>query len=617
VLTEAVKSKKPSHGNGSNEPTVAFPINYYDEVIGILGFSGQETIDLHDEDLAEVETIVEQVGLALENQRLFDQTQMALAQTEEQAHRLSRLNELSTELSQTADEDQVFRIVARHTPQIIDADQVSVALLIEQGNEIEVYALDGMSDAILAGTRLPLAGTDVGKAIREQRVLINSDTSESKSIDTQQLNKQGILATIVVPLMTGGRVIGTLNVGSKKANAYGAGEQDLLQQIATLMASALESRRLFEQTQASLSEAEMLFHISARLNAATTLEEALKAAIEPGMATGASYASLFKIDVNDNGKPEWLEVVATWQREGEPALPVGSRFFLPDYPGGSLWTETPDEPMVINDTTTDERLDQAARGLYQQMQVRSTVTLPLVVGGNWVGGVNVTWPTAQNFSADQHRLYKSIAAQASTAINNQLLFEQTQIALARAEAVQRQYTVQAWETYRNKNRNLAYEQVRTGVKPLGASLPAEVAQVMADNKTVITGLVRAARSPSPADNEPVEANSKLLVPLRIQDEIIGILGLEDTETARQWTPEEVALVETIVAQMVEAAENLRLVEETQQRAAREARVNEIGDKIQAAQSLEEALQVVVKEIGLSLKASQTAVELSVADEKST
>lgn len=617
VLTEAVKSKKPSHGNGSNEPTVAFPINYYDEVIGILGFSGQETIDLHDEDLAEVETIVEQVGLALENQRLFDQTQMALAQTEEQAHRLSRLNELSTELSQTADEDQVFRIVARHTPQIIDADQVSVALLIEQGNEIEVYALDGMSDAILAGTRLPLAGTDVGKAIREQRVLINSDTSESKSIDTQQLNKQGILATIVVPLMTGGRVIGTLNVGSKKANAYGAGEQDLLQQIATLMASALESRRLFEQTQASLSEAEMLFHMSARLNSATTLEEALKAAIEPGMATGASYASLFKIDVNDNGKPEWLEVVATWQREGEPALPVGSRFFLPDYPGGSLWTETPDEPMVINDTTTDERLDQAARGLYQQMQVRSTVTLPLVVGGNWVGGVNVTWPTAQNFSADQHRLYKSIAAQASTAINNQLLFEQTQIALARAEAVQRQYTVQAWETYRNKNRNLAYEQVRTGVKPLGASLPAEVAQVMADNKTVITGLVRAARSPSPADNEPVEANSKLLVPLRIQDEIIGILGLEDTETARQWTPEEVALVETIVAQMVEAAENLRLVEETQQRAAREARVNEIGDKIQAAQSLEEALQVVVKEIGLSLKASQTAVELSVADEKST
>ena len=155
------------------------------------------------------------------------------------------------------------------------------------------------------------------------------------------------------------------------------------------------------------------------------------------------------------------------------------------------------------------------------------------------------------------------------------------------------------------------------MKPLGASLPAEVAQVMADNKTVITGLVRAARSPSPADNEPVEANSKLLVPLRIQDEIIGILGLEDTETARQWTPEEVALVETIVAQMVEAAENLRLVEETQQRAAREARVNEIGDKIQAAQSLEEALQVVVKEIGLSLKASQTAVELSVADEKST
>ena len=615
ALTEAVESQKPSQGNGSKQPTVALPINYGDELIGVLGFSGDETANLTDEDLAEVEAIVEQVGLALENQRLFDQSQAALAETEQQAHRLSLLNELSTELSQTADENQVFKIIAKSTKQIVQADRLSVALLTDEEDAFEVYALDGIEGVMPAGVMLPLQGTEVGRAIQDQRYVVVNNTADSKQIDTQQLHKAGIMSTLIAPLVTGGRTIGTLNVGSQKVDAFSLSEQEMLRQIATLMASALESRRLFVQTQTSLSEAEMLFEMSAQLNSATTLEETLRAAIEPGVASGSTYASLFKIDVDNGGKPEWLEIVATWQRDGEPVLPVGSRFFLPDYPGGSLWAETPEEPMMINDTSNDERLDQAARGLYQQMQVRSTVTFPLVVGGNWVGGVNLTWPIPQNFTDEQRRLYKSIAAQAATAVNNQLLFEQTEIALTRAEAVQRQYTVQAWETYRNKNRNLSYEKVRAGVEPLGASLPAEAAQVMADKKLVISTPPKSAQALLPADHDAAEANSKLLVPLSIQDEIIGILGLEDTETGRQWTAEEIALVEAVVRQMVEAAENLRLVEETQQRAAREARVNEIGDKIQAAHSLEEALQVAVKEIGLSLEASETAVELSVADER--
>jgi hypothetical protein len=71
----------------------------------------------------------------------------------------------------------------------------------------------------------------------------------------------------------------------------------------------------------------------------------------------------------------------------------------------------------------------------------------------------------------------------------------------------------------------------------------------------------------------------------------------------------VALVEAVAEQVAQAAENLRLFDETQQRAARERRVGEIGDKIRAAQSLEEALQVAIKEVGLSLKAPQTRVEL--------
>jgi GAF domain-containing protein len=101
------------------------------------------------------------------------------------------------------------------------------------------------------------------------------------------------------------------------------------------------------------------------------------------------------------------------------------------------------------------------------------------------------------------------------------------------------------------------------------------------------------------------------VPLKMRDEVIGVLGLQGEDGSRQWTQEEIALVEAVAEQMAQAAENLRLLDESQQRAAREQRVNEIGDKIRGAQSLEEALQIAVKEVGLSLNAPQTTIQLKI------
>ena len=80
---------------------------------------------------------------------------------------------------------------------------------------------------------------------------------------------------------------------------------------------------------------------------------------------------------------------------------------------------------------------------------------------------------------------------------------------------------------------------------------------------------------------------------------------------QEWLPEEIAMVEAIAEQLAQAAENIRLLDETQKRAAREQRVNEIGEQIRSAQSLEEALQIAVKEVGMSLKTPQTTIQFDV------
>jgi GAF domain-containing protein len=114
-------------------------------------------------------------------------------------------------------------------------------------------------------------------------------------------------------------------------------------------------------------------------------------------------------------------------------------------------------------------------------------------------------------------------------------------------------------------------------------------------------------------NEPASSPSEtsLIVPLTVRDEVIGVLGLQEFDKAHSWLPEEIALVQAIAEEIALAAENIRLLDDTQQRAAREQRVNEIGEKIRAAQTLEEALQIAVKEVGLSLQAPQAAVKLEI------
>jgi GAF domain-containing protein len=186
-----------------------------------------------------------------------------------------------------------------------------------------------------------------------------------------------------------------------------------------------------------------------------------------------------------------------------------------------------------------------------------------------------------------------------------------QDALGELEATQRRYTVQAWDSYLTKFQTHQYARGLENEEASLALMPSELESVL-DNKETLVIPDRSTQNDAEAGAQPFESGvSKLLVPLKIRDEVIGILGLQETDDTRHWAPEEIALVEAVAEQMAQAAENLRLLDETQRRAAREQRVNEIGAKIRAAQSLEEALQIAVREVGLSLSAPQTSVQLKV------
>jgi signal transduction histidine kinase/DNA-binding response OmpR family regulator/HPt (histidine-containing phosphotransfer) domain-containing protein/PAS domain-containing protein len=219
------------------------------QTIGSFNVSCDRAHAINEHDRNIVVQFASLLSSAIENARLFEKNLQGRAEAENQAQRLALLNEMGQKMSLAGTTDGILQIVTHYVPQVIPADRVSVALLAETGDGLEVFALQGEAGILPVGQRLPLKGTLAGTAVRRQRPILTADLRECGALDARQLAGQGLRAAISAPLAAGERVIGTLNVGSEQPDVYGDGDAGMLLQIASFLATLLENTRLFAEAQ--------------------------------------------------------------------------------------------------------------------------------------------------------------------------------------------------------------------------------------------------------------------------------------------------------------------------------------------------------------------------------
>jgi GAF domain-containing protein len=300
-----------------------------------------------------------------------------------------------------------------------------------------------------------------------------------------------------------------------------------------------------------------------------------------------------------------MVVQANWYSgQGMPPTPVGTRYQQRIFPGIDAFLVS--ESVVFDDIQQDERFNEEMQALFRKLRIRAMAALPLWAGGQQTGVLLLQSETVYQLSEDEVQPFVSLLGQVAVAVENRRLLAEMNAALAEVEATQHRYLVQSWETYKAGQRAQGYEQVREGISLTDSELLVQLPvatgrqQLSAGEQSAVGGVERS------------DAPSSLVVPLTVRDEVIGMLGLQEMYE-RAWTLDEVALVEAIAEQLAQAYENLRLIDETQLRAAREGRISEIGERVREAQSLEEALQIAVREVGQSLEISQAVVSLGISD----
>jgi sensor domain CHASE-containing protein/GAF domain-containing protein len=205
-------------------------------------------------------------------------------------------------------------------------------------------------------------------------------------------------------------------------------------------------------------------------------------------------------------------------------------------------------------------------------ETRSELAIPVISRNVTVGALTLQSSRESAFNENDILAFQGIADSLSVALENAALYQSTQENLDEIRALNRVYVQRSWglEVQPDKTLNYTYEEK-------GSEAKGEVTNVVQ-------------------------------IPLLLRDQILGEITLEINRDSI--SPEDQAVIEAIADQTAQALENVRLLQETQDRAAREEKINEFVLKFTGAGTIDEIMKIAVQEIGGLSSVSEVTVHLT-------
>lgn len=105
-----------------------------------------------------------------------------------------------------------------------------------------------------------------------------------------------------------------------------------------------------------------------------------------------------------------------------------------------------------------------------------------------------------------------------------------------------------------------------------------------------------------------ETRSELAVPILQGDTVLGVIDVQQ-DRVNALDENDISLLQAIAAQVAISLQNASAYERTRTQSERESLINTIGQRIQRADTVEETLQIALRELGVALNAPRLKVRL--------
>ena len=402
---------------------VAVPMKIAGQAIGVISL---QNLDLEGafsaSDVSLLETLASSMSVALENARLFDETQRLLTETEQRAAELQIINSVQEGLASRVEMQAIYDLIGDKIREIFGADTTFIAFHDRENNRIVAPYYNDHGDR--TGTSGRPYGTGLAEVVIESGAPLILNTTEEMATagavniaspgSEQDLNQ----SFLGVPIFREGEVIGVTSVQSYQPSAFDTNDLTLLQTLTNSMSVALENARLFDETQRLLKETEQRAAELATINAvgqALVAESELDALIN---LIGDQVRHIFAADIVYiallDPDSQMIEFPYTYGDAFEP-LRLGEGLT-------SKILET-GQPLLIN-REMDQR--RAELGVAQVGKGASSyLGVPIQMGERTFGVISAqSLKMEGRFDENDLHLLNTIAANVGTALRNAQLFDE-------------------------------------------------------------------------------------------------------------------------------------------------------------------------------------------------
>lgn len=485
-----------------------------------------------------IKQVADQLSLALENARLFQETQ-------KRAQELTIVNQVVTSASRSMVLRDTLQSIASNLAQLLSAGHVGIALMNSGKTEL-VLAADASSivgESSDIGTIIPIAGNAATEEVlRTKRpvyirnVMNNPLTEPIRNI----MAVRGTKNLLILPLLAENEVIGTIGIDFfEEDRVVTQDELRLLETIVIQVATAIQKDHLFERVEQSETNLRALFSamddVVLVINRDGRYEQI--APTNPSLLVrppqellGKTFHELFPAEVADRFLEKTLEAMNSSQKvQFEYELPVENQIF---WFLASLTKLDKDRVFwIARDITERKRAEEAIRRrneyLAASAEIGRLITSTL--------DLNTIFARTVNLINEKFGFYHAAI----------FIVEETGF-----NAVLREATGEAGAEMKKREHALPVDQYSI------------VGKVTAEGTSVVVN--DTANDPLHKLNPLLpETRAEAAIPLRIGTRIIGAIDIQST-SANAFSEDEVSVLQTLADQVAVAIDNARSFELSQQ-----------------------------------------------------
>ncbi len=628
-------------GTDPSKSVVMVPIFAGDRKLGSIGLENYERENAYGEaEIRLLTTVAASMGVALENARLFDETQRLFKESEQRAAELAIINSVQQALAAELNILGIYEAVGDKIREIFEQADVAIRIYDPQTNLIHFPYLTERGVRLDLPTR-PLPERGFGPhVIRSREPLVINENIAAEMARFGSFVESGTeseKSLVMVPLIAGNQARGLIALlDMNREHAFSPSDVRLLQTLANSMSIALENARLFGETQRLLKETEQRAGELATIN---TVSQQLAGKLELAPLldlVGEQIRTVFKADI---------AYVALYNPDSDIIdFPYqhGDRIESVRYGVGLTSRIIKSGKAIIINREADRKqheLDAKAVG----RQALSYLGVPIPVGGMSLGVISVQSTEKEGvYGPDDERLLSTIAANVGVALQNARLFNETRETLSHQTATADILRV--------------ISSSPTAVQPVFDAIVQTAVRLMACDFTSLLRCDGATISPvanatpsgvpfdsperrlpvDPAANFPSRViasktmlhipdwqaidlpvheravrerrgiNSSIMLPLLRMDECIGVLALA-RDKAGPFTDKEITLAKSFVDQAVIAIENVRLFNETKEALERQTATSDVLQVISASPTDVQPVFDIIAERAAKLTAAESGI----------